>query len=80
MYDLVSTGGGSDSAVKAARDMVAAYLNETAFPVGFPAVSLNDLLIMWYDAVAGGDTALNAFHNTVSGWNAPEPPGFCPLP
>ncbi len=80
MYDLVSTGGGSDPAVKAARDMVAAYLNETAFPVGFPAVSLNDLLIMWYDAVAGGDTALNAFHNTVSGWNAPEPPGFCPLP
>ena len=32
MYDLVSSGGGSDPAIKAARDMVAAYLNESAFP------------------------------------------------
>jgi hypothetical protein len=35
---------------------------------------------MWYAAVAGGDAALDAFHNLVSGWNDPEPPGFCPLP
>jgi len=27
MDDLISTGGGPDAAVKAARDMVAAYLN-----------------------------------------------------
>jgi hypothetical protein len=60
--------------------MVAAYLNETAFPGTFPAPSLNDLLILWYDAVAGGDAALDAFHNLVGGWNNPEAPGFCPLP
>ncbi len=80
MYQLVSSGGGSDPAIKAARDMVAAYLNESAFPVDFPADSLADLLTMWYDAVAGGDAALAAFHNTVAGWNSPAPPGYCPLP
>lgn len=80
MFDLVSSGGGSDSAVKAARDMVAAYLNETAFPTDFPADSLLALEIMWYDAVAGGDAGLDAFHELVSGWNDPEDPGFCPLP
>jgi hypothetical protein len=80
MYDLVSTGGGSDSAVKAARDMVAAYLNESAFPADFPATSLADLTAMWYAAVQGGDPALDAFHNLVSGWNSPASPGYCPLP
>jgi len=80
MYQLVSSGGGSDPAVKAARDMVAAYLNESAFPTDYPADSLEALLIQWYDAVAGGDAGLAAFHNLVSGWNAPEPPGYCPLP
>jgi len=80
MFDLVSTGGGSSSAEKAARDMVAAYLNETAFPSTFPADSLLALEIMWYDAVAGGDAGLDAFHVTVSAWNDPEEPGFCPLP
>ncbi|MFX0197017.1 MAG: hypothetical protein ACFFCW_12895, partial [Candidatus Hodarchaeota archaeon] len=80
MFDLVSSGGGPDPAQKAARDMVAAYLNESAFPDDYSADSLAALLTMWYNAVAGGDTALDAFHNTVAGWNAPEPPGFCPLP
>jgi hypothetical protein len=80
MMDLVGSGGTSDSARRAARDMVAAYLNESAFPADFPADSLADLEAMWYAAVAGGDPALDAFHNTVSGWNSPEPPGFCPLP
>jgi hypothetical protein len=80
MFDLVSSGGTSDSARRAARDMVAAYLNETAFPTDFPADSLADLEAMWYEAVAGGDAGLDAFHVLVGGWNAPEYPGFCPLP
>jgi hypothetical protein len=84
MYDLVSSGGGSNAAVKAARDMVAAYLNESAFPVTFPADSLDALKAMWYDAVTaslgGDDSLLDAFHTQVNGWNSPEPPGFCPLP
>jgi len=80
MFDLVSTGGTSDSARRAARDMVAAYLNETAFPASFPATSLADLTAAWYAAVSGGDAALDAFHTLVSGWNDPEDPGGCPLP
>jgi uncharacterized repeat protein (TIGR01451 family) len=80
MLDLVGTGGGPDSAVKAARDMVAAYLNEAAFPGDFPAGSLADLTAMWYAAVNGGDSALDAFHTLVSGWNDPADPGYCPLP
>jgi hypothetical protein len=79
MFDLISSGGGADWAVKAARDMVAAYLNESAFPDAYPALSLDVLKQMWYDAVAGGDAGLQAFHNTVSGWNSPDP-GYCPLP
>ncbi len=79
MMDLVGSGGTSNWAVKAARDMVAAYLNESAFPGSFPATSLVDLINMWYAAVAGGDSALDAFHNQVSGWNDPLD-GSCPLP
>jgi uncharacterized repeat protein (TIGR01451 family) len=80
MYALVSTGGGSNSDQRAARDMVAAYLNESAFPADYPATSLADLEAMWYAAVAGGDAALDAFHSLVDGWNSPELPGYCPLP
>jgi uncharacterized repeat protein (TIGR01451 family) len=80
MIELVSSGGTSDSARRAARDMVAAYLNETAFPADFPAPSLAALTAAWYAAVAGGDAALDAFHLQVSQWNSPAPPGFCPLP
>lgn len=80
MYALVSSGGGSDWAVKAGRDMVAAYLNESAFPDAYPAGSLADLLSMWYAAVGGGDAGLSAFHTLVGGWNSPVSPGYCPLP
>ena len=80
MMDLVGSGGGPDPAIKAARDMVAAYLNESAFPADFPPGSLADLTTMWYNAVAGGDSALEAFHALVSGWNDPADPGYCPLP
>ncbi len=80
MMDLVGSGGGSNWAEKAARDMVAAYLNESAFPDAFPASSLTDLLTMGYDAVADGDAGYQAFHDLVSGWNSPPSPGYCPLP
>jgi uncharacterized repeat protein (TIGR01451 family) len=80
MYDLVSGGGGNDWAVKAARDMVAAYLNESAFPDGYPAASLTNLTDRWYAAVNGGDATLQGFHDLVSGWNSPPSPGYCPLP
>ncbi len=81
MYQIVSNDGGSaNSAEKAARDMVAAYLNESAFPSDFPADSLPDLVNDWYAAVAGGDAGLDAFHVIVSGWNSPQSPGYCPLP
>lgn len=79
MFDLVDSGGTSVWAIKAARDMVAAYLNESAFPSSFPATSLADLTAMWYAAVNGGDAGLEAFHNLVSGWNDPLE-GSCPLP
>jgi uncharacterized repeat protein (TIGR01451 family) len=79
MFDLVGSGGTSVSARRAARDMVAAYLNQSAFPNDFPADSLAALEDKWNTAVAGGDAALDAFHLEVSGWNDPAPPGFCPL-
>ncbi len=87
MLDIVGSGGTSDWVLKAARDLVAAYLNESAFPAQFPAASLASLATSWYNALTvynssgGTDTsALEAFHNLVSGWNSPPPPGFCPLP
>jgi len=80
MFQIVSNEGGiANSAERAARDMVAAYLNEAAFPDTFPAASLAGLEALWYAAVGGGDAGLDAFHNKVSGWNDPNG-GYCPLP
>lgn len=81
MLQLVGNEGGiANSAEKAARSMVAAYLNESAFPEAFPADSLEALRTMWYAAVSGGDAALDAFQSLVEGWNNPPDPGYCPLP
>jgi hypothetical protein len=80
MFDLGSSGSGSDWAVKAARDMVATNLNETAFSNSYPVVTLDALKAMWYAAVACGDEDLQVFHDELSAWNSPEPPGYCPLP
>jgi hypothetical protein len=80
MFEIVGGGGGSDWANKAARDMVAAYLNESAFPAGYPAASLDALLDKWYTAVAGGDAGFETFHNQVSLWNSEDFPQYCPLP
>ncbi|MGD8903170.1 MAG: hypothetical protein PVI67_06375, partial [Anaerolineae bacterium] len=80
MLQIVGNDGGiANSAEKAARDMVAAYLNESAFPEAFPADGLQDLLDRWYAAV-NDDAALEAFHAQVGGWNDPSGPGYCPLP
>ena len=80
MLQIVGNEGGiANSAEKAARDMVAAYLNESAFPEAFPADSLQQLRDMWYAAV-NDDAALEAFHVQVGGWNDPSDPGYCPLP
>jgi hypothetical protein len=80
MYELVNGGGGPDPALKAARDMVAAYLNVSAFPEAYSTSSTADLADMWYAAVVGGDAALSAFHTQVDGWNNGGLGGFCPLP
>jgi len=81
MFQIVSNDGGiANSAEKAARDMVAAYLNESAFPGTFPADTLAALKAEWYAAVTGGDSALDAFHILVGGWNNPPEGGYCPLP
>lgn len=80
MFQIVSNEGGiANSAEKAARSMVAAYLNESAFSETFPADSLLALETMWYNAVAGGDAALEDFASFVGGWNSPDG-GYCPLP
>lgn len=52
MYDLVSKGGGKDDARKAARSLVAAYLNATHASVNYP-LSTTDLNNAWDDAVDG---------------------------
>ena len=75
MMDLVSTGGGSIDSQKAARDVVAAYLNASwgmAFP--FTADEVADL---WATAVGSGEFA--ELHNLLAPANAP-PNGTCPIP
>jgi hypothetical protein len=47
MMDLVGTGGGSDDAQKAARDVVAAYLN-ASFGMNYPFTTADQC--MWADA------------------------------
>jgi hypothetical protein len=55
MLDLVSTGGGPVAADKAARMVVAAYLN-AAFGLNFPYTT-TQVAQMWADAVAAGTDA-----------------------
>lgn len=61
MYDLVGTGGGKINAQKAARSLVAAYLNTSiGLNTGY---TQSDLQSRWAAAVAEGDDALLALHN-----------------
>jgi hypothetical protein len=63
MIDLVGTGGGNDPARRAARSMVAAYLNALADGVAYPYTTA-ELEDMWTAAVnAGTAAAFNALHN-----------------
>jgi hypothetical protein len=70
MISLVDHGGGADDFQKAARDLVAAYLN-AAWGMNYPFTA-GQLRVMWDDAVISGDflglhnqldAANNAFQN-----------------
>src|SRR3954454_8077491 len=67
MWEAVNGGGGSDPANKAARDLVAGYLN-AAFGLDY-ALSTTQLKTAWYAAVQAGDSGLDKFHTAVDGWN-----------
>lgn len=66
MIDLVGTGGGKDDVRKAARSLVAAYLNASHTDVNYPETT-GDLMLMWSAAVAGG-TFLD-LHIELDGYN-----------
>lgn len=82
MLSLVSTGGGGSPATKAARDIVAAYLNASRFgdpgqgPGAF-AYSRAQIAAMWFNAVnhVGGWT-FASIHNALASVNQ----GNCPTP
>jgi hypothetical protein len=57
MWDVVNGGGGSQPARKAARQLVAAYLNAS---FGTYAYTRSQLSSMWSQAVLNGNGALNA--------------------
>jgi hypothetical protein len=75
MLDLVGTGGGSKPAQKAARDVVAAYLNASwGMNFGLTPTQVAD---MWAAAVAAGTGgAFNNLHTTLSEFNMLG----CPIP
>jgi hypothetical protein len=62
MYDLVSRGGGKDDARKAARSLVAAYLNATHDSVDYP-LTTTELINAWNDAVAGNAAFIDLHTN-----------------
>jgi hypothetical protein len=73
MISLVGTGGGSDDFQKAARDLVAAYLN-SSWGMAY-AYTPAELEAMWTDAVNTGDfMSLHLLLDTAN--NAP---GGCPI-
>ena len=62
MLQIVGTGGGNTWARKAARDLVAAYLNASFGSINYP-VSTTTILDDWADAVADGTAGFRAFHD-----------------
>jgi hypothetical protein len=74
MYDLVSTGGGSSDYQKAARNVVAAYLN-ASWGMGFPYTP-SQVASLWNNAVNGNPTFLNV--HLVLG-EANSTPNTCPV-
>jgi hypothetical protein len=66
MFDLVSTGGGSENWRKAARSLVAAYLNASWGM--YYAYDTEELAQMWEDAI-GDDAALLQLHTDLDAAN-----------
>lgn len=66
MIDLVGTGGKKDHARKAARSLVAAYLNASHDDVDYPA-TVGELEDKWADAVGSGEFL--ELHKTLDEWN-----------
>jgi hypothetical protein len=65
--EIVGTGGGPILAKKAARMLIAAYLNSSfGLDYGFTPAELSQ---KWTDAVAGGDAALSALHQELGALN-----------
>jgi hypothetical protein len=60
MLALVGTGGGNSWPRKAARDLIAAYLN-ASFGLGYPYTT-QQILDDWAAAVAAGTSGFQAFH------------------
>jgi hypothetical protein len=78
MFELVDTGGGSDNWRKAARSLVAAYLN-ASWGMNY-AYTTDELMAMWA-AAAGDDAALLALHTLLDAANNhfDNPEGECPI-
>jgi hypothetical protein len=76
MMDLVNTGGASDDWQKAARNVVAAYLN-ASWGMAF-TYSQQNILDMWSDTVTSEEKDFIGLHNELSSANKPTD-GFCPL-
>jgi len=80
MHSLVNTGGGSVDAQKAARSLVAAYLN-ASFGINY-AYNTTELTAMWNAAVAdGSDAAFLELHTLLDAANNHygNPDGDCPI-
>ncbi len=75
MMDLVGTGGDGDPVRKAARNVVAAYLNAST-GIAF-AFTTGEIVAMWDAAVAdGGAQAFLDVHQTLGSANQRD----CPFP
>ena len=67
MLQLVGTGGGSSWPRKAARDLIAAYLN-ASFGINYP-YTLQEILDAWAQAVIDGTSGFQDFHATFGAAN-----------
>jgi hypothetical protein len=73
MFELIDTGGGSEDWRKAARSLVAAYLN-ASWGVAY-AFTTSELEDMWAKAVDTGNFL--QLHNILDAAN--NAPGGCPI-
>ena len=77
MSALLCTGGGNIPAQKAARDVIAAYLNASCNGVAF-GMTPQAVAQMWNDAVAG-TISFETVHTTLGALNDPQTLAACPL-